>query len=179
MILGIRLIRLTFLQEAIKFKPNYTDAYTGMGVSLKETGRKQEAIACFQRVCNLKPHCALSYGNLAGEDLTPAISMYSEMSVTLSTCSRKSLSPILGGNVFASSTLKIYFWDLMFWMLSAHWNLWIINTLMCVVETVHLSSVSYSILWPYPQVYPLSIVKSLYENLIACPGWSSVSLSEY
>lgn len=53
-------------QEAIRLRANYADAYTAMGVSLKELGRKQEAQACFQVVARLRPACALSLGNLAG-----------------------------------------------------------------------------------------------------------------
>lgn len=55
-----------FLQEAVKLRPNYADAYTGMGVSLKELGRKNDAVACLQQVVRLRPTCALSLGNLAG-----------------------------------------------------------------------------------------------------------------
>ena len=55
------------VQEALKTRADYADAYTGLGTALKDSGRKSEAIACFQRVCSLKPHCALSHGNLAGQ----------------------------------------------------------------------------------------------------------------
>ena len=54
------------LQEAVRLRANYADAYTAMGVSLKELGRKAEAQACFQVVARLRPGCALSLGNLAG-----------------------------------------------------------------------------------------------------------------
>ena len=57
-----------FLQEAVRLRSNYADAFTGMGVSLKELGRKEEAVACLQQVVRLRPHCALSLGNLAGID---------------------------------------------------------------------------------------------------------------
>ena len=53
-------------QEAVRLRANYADAYTAMGVSLKELGRKAEAQACFQVVTRLRPGCALSLGNLAG-----------------------------------------------------------------------------------------------------------------
>lgn len=51
----------------MSIKPNYADAYTGLGVSLKELKRKDEAAACFEAVVKLRPTCALSLGNLAGE----------------------------------------------------------------------------------------------------------------
>ena len=54
------------LQEAVRVRQNYADAYTGMGVSLKELKRKEEAEQCFAQVVRLRPHCALSLGNLAG-----------------------------------------------------------------------------------------------------------------
>ena len=38
----------------------------GLGVSLKESKRKDEAEACFQQVVRLRPGCVLSLGNLAG-----------------------------------------------------------------------------------------------------------------
>ena len=53
-------------QEAVRLRQNYADAYTGMGVSLKELKRKEEAAQCFAQVVRLRPHCALSLGNLAG-----------------------------------------------------------------------------------------------------------------
>lgn len=55
------------LQEAVRLRPDYADAYTGMGVVLKELKRKIEAEQCFETVVQLRPHCALSLGNLAGE----------------------------------------------------------------------------------------------------------------
>ena len=54
------------LQEAVRLRPSYADAFTGLGVSLKELGQKDEAVACLQQVVRLRPHCALSLGNLAG-----------------------------------------------------------------------------------------------------------------
>ena len=50
----------------MRLRPNYADAYTGMGVSLKELRRRPEAQACFETVVRLRPGCALSLGNLAG-----------------------------------------------------------------------------------------------------------------
>ena len=50
----------------MNLRPAYADAYTGLGVSLKESKRKDEAEACFQQVVRLRPGCALSLGNLAG-----------------------------------------------------------------------------------------------------------------
>lgn len=54
-------------QEAVRLRQNYADAYTGWGVSLKELKRKEEAEHCFAQVVRLRPHCALSLGNLAGK----------------------------------------------------------------------------------------------------------------
>ncbi len=54
------------LQEAVRLWSSYADAYTGMGVSLKELKRKEEAEHCFAQVVRLRPNCALSLGNLAG-----------------------------------------------------------------------------------------------------------------
>jgi len=54
------------VQESVRLRANYADAYTAMGVSLKELGRTTEAQACFQVVARLRPGCALSLGNLAG-----------------------------------------------------------------------------------------------------------------
>ena len=59
------------MQEAVRLRSNYADAVTGMGVSLKELGRKEEAVACLQQVVRLRPHCALSLGNLAGKPASP------------------------------------------------------------------------------------------------------------
>lgn len=57
---------LFYVQEAVRSRPAYADAYTGMGISLKELKRREEAEACFQQVVRLRPGCALSLGNLAG-----------------------------------------------------------------------------------------------------------------
>ena len=54
------------VQEAVRSRPAYADAYTGMGISLKELKRREEAEACFQQVVRLRPGCALSLGNFAG-----------------------------------------------------------------------------------------------------------------
>jgi Flp pilus assembly protein TadD len=54
------------VQEAARLRPDYADAFTGMGASLKELKRMGEAEACFERVVRLRPGCALSLGNLAG-----------------------------------------------------------------------------------------------------------------
>ena len=43
-----------------------------MGVSLKELKRKEEAEQCFAQVVRLRPNCALSLGNLAGDYLSCA-----------------------------------------------------------------------------------------------------------
>lgn len=51
----------------MRARPNYADAFTGMGISLKELKRREEAEACFQQVVRLRPGCSLSLGNLAGE----------------------------------------------------------------------------------------------------------------
>lgn len=61
------------LQEAVRARPGYADAFTGMGISLKELKRREEAEVCFQQVVRLRPGCALSLGNLAGlpHPLTP------------------------------------------------------------------------------------------------------------
>ena len=50
----------------MQLRPSYADAYTGMGVSLKELKKREEAEGCFQAVVRLRPGCALSLGNLAG-----------------------------------------------------------------------------------------------------------------
>lgn len=50
----------------MRSRPAYADAYTGMGISLKELKRREEAEACFQQVVRLRPGCALSLGNYAG-----------------------------------------------------------------------------------------------------------------
>ena len=57
------------VQEAVRLRSSYADAFTGMGVSLKELKRKEEAEHCFAQVVRLRPHCALSLGNLAGQFL--------------------------------------------------------------------------------------------------------------
>lgn len=63
------------LQEAVKFRPSYADAYTGMGVSFKELGRKNDAVTCLQQVVRLRPTCALSLGNLAGTPFPPNLAI--------------------------------------------------------------------------------------------------------
>lgn len=42
------------------------DAFTGMGVVLKDLKRLPEAEACFEAVVRLRANCALAHGNLAG-----------------------------------------------------------------------------------------------------------------
>ena len=64
------------LQEAVKLRPSYADAFTGMGVSLKELGHKDEAAACLQQVVRLRPNCALSLGNLAGASPPQACDLF-------------------------------------------------------------------------------------------------------
>jgi hypothetical protein len=61
-------------QEAVRLRPAYADAYTGMGVALKELKRRDEAEACFAQVVRLRPGCALSLGNLAGAPTAQALS---------------------------------------------------------------------------------------------------------
>jgi protein O-GlcNAc transferase len=58
---------LSCYQEAIRLRPCYADALTGMGVVLKELKRRPEAEACFEAVVRLRPNCALAHGNLAGD----------------------------------------------------------------------------------------------------------------
>jgi tetratricopeptide (TPR) repeat protein len=57
---------LSCYQEAVRLRPCYADAFTGMGVVLKELKRRPEAEACFEAVVRLRPNCALAHGNLAG-----------------------------------------------------------------------------------------------------------------
>lgn len=64
---GLCLSKSCIAQEAVRLRQNYADAYTGWGVSLKELKRKEEAEHCFAQVVRLRPHCALSLGNLAGK----------------------------------------------------------------------------------------------------------------
>ena len=64
------------MQEAVRHRASYADAYTGMGVSLKELKRKEEAEQCFAQVVRLRPGCALSLGNLAGIVLSDADSAW-------------------------------------------------------------------------------------------------------
>ena len=59
--------KMRVVQEAVRLRSSYADAFTGMGVSLKELKRKEEAEHCFAQVVRLRPHCALSLGNLAGQ----------------------------------------------------------------------------------------------------------------
>ena len=63
------------MQEAVRSRPAYADAYTGMGISLKELKRREEAEACFQQVVRLRPGCALSLGNLAGVPAGPCLAL--------------------------------------------------------------------------------------------------------
>lgn len=63
------------LQEAVRLKPTYMEALTGLGVSLKELKRQPEAEACFRSVVQLRPSCALSLGNLAGEATQLAVAL--------------------------------------------------------------------------------------------------------
>lgn len=55
----------------MRARPGYADAFTGMGISLKELKRREEAEACFQQVVLLRPGCSLSLGNLAGASSHP------------------------------------------------------------------------------------------------------------
>lgn len=68
-------------QEAVNLRPTYADAYTGLGVSLKESKRKDEAEACFQQVVRLRPGCALSLGNLAGGSCASSVLLASSGAV--------------------------------------------------------------------------------------------------
>ena len=50
----------------LRLQQDCVDAHTGLGVSLRELGRRAEAEAAFEAVVALRPTCALALGNLAG-----------------------------------------------------------------------------------------------------------------
>ena len=52
--------------EAVTARPDYAEAFTGLGLSLKELGRLKEAEASFESVVHLQPDSALGLGNVAG-----------------------------------------------------------------------------------------------------------------
>jgi hypothetical protein len=50
----------------VRLQPGSADAHTGLGVALRDLGRRAEAEAAFAAVVALRPNCALALGNLAG-----------------------------------------------------------------------------------------------------------------
>jgi Flp pilus assembly protein TadD len=57
----------------VRLRPCFADAFTGMGVVLKELKRRPEAEACFEAVVRLRPACALAHGNLAGTSVAAGV----------------------------------------------------------------------------------------------------------
>ena len=49
---------------AIRYDPNMLQAYNNMGVTLRETGRFEEAAAAFRKVTEIAPNYPKAYNNL-------------------------------------------------------------------------------------------------------------------
>ena len=67
--------------EAIRIKPDYTDAISNLGIALRKAGRIDEAIDCYKRAIEIDPGFAAAYTNLgyalaAKGKVDEAISVY-------------------------------------------------------------------------------------------------------
>ena len=51
-------------REAIRLEPNYTEAYTQMGLAYANLNQFAEAVKAFQEVVRLQPQSGLAHGNL-------------------------------------------------------------------------------------------------------------------
>ena len=52
------------LRRAIQIKPDYAEAHSNLGNSLKDQGKLEEAIACYERALALNPEYFDAYNNL-------------------------------------------------------------------------------------------------------------------
>ncbi len=69
--------------EALRIKPDYTDALNGLGIALYKAGRVDEAIGCYKRVLEIDPRHITVYPNLgsalvAKGKFDEAISLYNK-----------------------------------------------------------------------------------------------------
>jgi len=58
------LLSLLKLQEAVKLKPSFADAYLNQGNVYKALGMPQDAIMCYQRALQARPDYAMAYGEI-------------------------------------------------------------------------------------------------------------------
>jgi protein O-GlcNAc transferase len=52
----------SYYKEAIRLKPNFSDAHLNAGNVLKALGLPTEAIASYQKAIQLRPDYAIAYG---------------------------------------------------------------------------------------------------------------------
>ena len=51
-------------KKAISIKPDYAEAYSNMGVALRQKGALDEAIDAYKKQFHCKPHYAEAYNNM-------------------------------------------------------------------------------------------------------------------
>lgn len=58
---------IPYFRKAIKLEPGYYSAYNSLGVALDETGKKEEALKCFQKAYELNRHNSIILSNLISQ----------------------------------------------------------------------------------------------------------------
>ncbi len=58
---------IPYFRKAIKHEPGYYSAYNSLGVALDETGKKDEALKCFQKAYELNRHNSIILSNLISQ----------------------------------------------------------------------------------------------------------------
>ncbi|HPJ63398.1 AAA family ATPase [Lentimicrobium sp.] len=58
---------IPYFRKAIKLEPGYFSAYNSLGVALDETGKKDEALKCFQKAYELNRHNSIILSNLISQ----------------------------------------------------------------------------------------------------------------
>ena len=52
------------LQQSLAIKPDYAEAYSNMGIALKDQGKLEEAIEAYNKALAIKPDYAEAYSNM-------------------------------------------------------------------------------------------------------------------
>ena len=68
-------------QKAIQIKPDYTDAYMNLGITLKNSGQLSSAVSTYKKILDIKPDDAETYYNIGNtfqvnNDLDAAVEYY-------------------------------------------------------------------------------------------------------
>ena len=68
-------------QKAIQIKPDYTDAYMNLGITLKNSGQLISAVSTYKKILDIKPDDAETYYNIGNtfqvnNDLDAAVEYY-------------------------------------------------------------------------------------------------------